>query len=150
MSARPDRHTQRYDRQLRLWNKSGQTALESAHVLLVGASALSSQILKNLVLPGLDTFTICDDARVSQSDVASNFFLSQESVGQFYANELAHFVSELNPATTAHACTKSPSWLLSQEPAFFAAFSLIVCVRQPRNMADSIACLLYTSPSPRD
>lgn len=143
MSARPDRHTQRYDRQLRLWNKSGQTALESAHVLLVGASALSSQILKNLVLPGLGTFTICDDARVSQSDVASNFFLSQESVGQFYANELAHFVSELNPATTAHACTKSPSWLQGQEPAFFAAFSLIVCVRQPRNMADSIADLVW-------
>ena len=107
MTSRPDRHTQRYDRQLRLWNKSGQSSLEAAHVLVVGASSLSSHILKNLVLPGLGSFTVCDDARVSPDDVASNFFLETDSVGASYAEELVRLVRELNPATSAHACTLS-------------------------------------------
>ena len=92
MTSRPDRHTQRYDRQLRLWNKSGQSSLEAAHVRVVGASALSSHILKNLVLPGLGSFTVCDDARVSPDDVASNFFLETDSVAASYADELVRLV----------------------------------------------------------
>ena len=139
MTSRPDRHTQRYDRQLRLWNKSGQSSLESAHVLVVGASALSSHILKNLVLPGLGSFTVCDDARVTPDDVASNFFLETDSVGASYAEELVRLVRELNPATSAHACTKAPAWLLEHEPAFFTHFSLIVCVRQTRSVAEALA-----------
>lgn len=48
----PDAHTQRYDRQLRLWANSGQTALENARILVVGANPTATQLLKNLVLPG--------------------------------------------------------------------------------------------------
>jgi len=150
MTSRPDRHTQRYDRQLRLWNKSGQSSLEAAHVLVVGASSLSSHILKNLVLPGLGSFTVCDDARVSPDDVASNFFLETDSVGASYADELVRLVRELNPATSAHACTKAPAWLLEHEPAFFTQFSLIICVRQPRLLAETLADISWhhTPPIP--
>ena len=150
MTSRPDRHTQRYDRQLRLWNKSGQSSLEAAHVLVVGASSLSSHILKNLVLPGLGSFTVCDDARVSPDDVASNFFLETDSVGASYADELVRLVRELNPATSAHACTKAPAWLLAHEPAFFTQFSLIICVRQTRLLAETLADISWhhTPPIP--
>ncbi|WFD42223.1 hypothetical protein MPSI1_000864 [Malassezia psittaci] len=97
-TTRPDRHTQRYDRQLRLWNKSGQSALENAKVLVVGASPFSSQILKNLVLPGLGHFTILDDKVVNESDVGTNFFLqADESLNRPYAREIATYLAELNP-----------------------------------------------------
>src|SRR5579862_2105628 len=43
----------KYDRQLRLWSANGQSALESSHLLLINASATGTEILKNLVLPGL-------------------------------------------------------------------------------------------------
>src|SRR5258708_31910060 len=36
----------------RLWASSGQRALESSRILVIGSSATSAGILKNLVLPG--------------------------------------------------------------------------------------------------
>ena len=50
----PTDKEKKYDRQLRLWAASGQTALEEAHVLLLnsGSGAVGIETLKNLVLPG--------------------------------------------------------------------------------------------------
>ena len=44
--------TKKYDRQLRLWKAHGQESLETSHVLAIGATAIVSETLKNLVLPG--------------------------------------------------------------------------------------------------
>ena len=82
---------------------SSEAALEHARILVVGASALSGQILKNLVLPGLGGFTVLDDALVTARDIGTNFFLQAgESEGKPYATELARLVAELNPSV-AHA-----------------------------------------------
>lgn len=45
----------KYDRQLRLWAATGQTALENAHILLVnsGSGVAGIETLKNLILPGM-------------------------------------------------------------------------------------------------
>ena len=43
----------KYDRQLRLWSSNGQAALENARLCLINASATGTEILKNLVLPGV-------------------------------------------------------------------------------------------------
>ncbi|WFD46146.1 hypothetical protein GLX27_000775 [Malassezia furfur] len=150
-TARPDRHTQRYDRQLRLWNTSGQAALEHARILVVGASALSGQILKNLVLPGLGGFTVLDDALVTARDIGTNFFLQAgESEGKPYATELARLVAELNPSVAHAGHVESPSALLARDPGFFTQFSLIVCVRQPRDVQERVADLgwHHTPPIP--
>lgn len=96
--SRPDAHTQRYDRQLRLWASSGQASLESAHVLLIGASHLGAQVLKNLILPGIGSFTVLDNQRVGRNDIGNNFFLEPESVGSPRASEVARYLSELNPS----------------------------------------------------
>lgn len=63
----PSEKERRYDRQLRLWAATGQSALESANVLLVnsGGGSMGIEALKNLVLPGsrLKTLrqTFCDN-----------------------------------------------------------------------------------------
>ena len=72
---RPSAHTQRYDRQLRLWASSGQSSLEKSRILVIGASALSAQVLKNLVLPGIGSFVLLDDSIVDGADLGVNFFL---------------------------------------------------------------------------
>jgi NEDD8-activating enzyme E1 regulatory subunit len=43
----------KYDRQLRLWSSNGQEALEKARLCLINATATATEILKNLVLPGV-------------------------------------------------------------------------------------------------
>ena len=53
--------TDKYDRQLRLWGASGQRALGSTLVVLVGSSACGTETLKNLVLPGVGSFLVLDD-----------------------------------------------------------------------------------------
>uniref|UniRef100_A0A8C3JFF4 THIF-type NAD/FAD binding fold domain-containing protein n=1 Tax=Calidris pygmaea TaxID=425635 RepID=A0A8C3JFF4_9CHAR len=64
---------QRYDRQLRLWGDHGQEALESAHVCVINATATGTEILKNLVLPGIGSFTIVDGNLVTGEDVGNKF-----------------------------------------------------------------------------
>ncbi|XP_011923473.1 PREDICTED: NEDD8-activating enzyme E1 regulatory subunit [Cercocebus atys] len=73
---------QKYDRQLRLWGDHGQEALESAHVCLINATATGTEILKNLVLPGIGSFTIIDGNQVSGEDAGNNFFLQRSSIGK--------------------------------------------------------------------
>ncbi|WFD29787.1 hypothetical protein MSPP1_000800 [Malassezia sp. CBS 17886] len=148
-TERPDLHTQRYDRQLRLWNRSGQAALEHANVLVVGASALTGQILKCLVLPGLGAFTVWDDALVSRAEVGANFFLdAAASVGKPYARELARMVAELNGSTKHRAEVQPPHALLERPDTYFATFSLIVCVRQPRTVEEALCELGWRSEPP--
>lgn len=40
----------------RLWGDKGQDALEAAHILLINATAVGCEVLKNLVLPGNPPF----------------------------------------------------------------------------------------------
>ena len=81
----------------RLWAASGQSALESARVLVVSASATSTSILKNLVLPGVGHFTILDPDLVSQEDAGNNFFFEGlDSVDKSRAREAVRLLLELN------------------------------------------------------
>ncbi|KAI6782709.1 NEDD8-activating enzyme E1 regulatory subunit-like protein [Emericellopsis cladophorae] len=89
----------KYDRQLRLWAASGQSALESANILLVnsGCGTVGVETLKNLVLPGIGKFTIADEAKVSDEDLGVNFFLDEGCKGKSRAQCCAEFLTELNP-----------------------------------------------------
>lgn len=51
----PTSKEKKYDRQLRLWAATGQSALEDAHILLInsGSGVAGVEALKNLVLPGI-------------------------------------------------------------------------------------------------
>lgn len=95
----PTAKEKKYDRQLRLWAASGQQALEEAHVLLInhGSGAVGVETLKNLVLPGVGSFTIVDKGKVEEADLGVNFFLEEESLGKGRAQECCRFLEELNP-----------------------------------------------------
>ncbi|KJZ79406.1 hypothetical protein HIM_00875 [Hirsutella minnesotensis 3608] len=95
----PSDKERKYDRQLRLWAASGQSALESAHVLLVnaGSGTVGIETLKNLVLPGIGAFTIADPAVVNESDLGVNFFLDQSCRGKSRAQCCTQLLNELNP-----------------------------------------------------
>lgn len=129
----PSTDEAKYDRQLRLWGSAAQELLESAHVCVVGASALGAETLKNLVLPGVGRFTLIDIAAAepaaSMSDVASNFFVWAEDVaaGRARCDAVAARVLELNDRVMgAGRCVASVEQLLSSGAAYFRQFSLVV------------------------
>jgi NEDD8-activating enzyme E1 regulatory subunit len=80
--------TDKYDRQLRLWGASGQKRLGETTVILIQATAVGCEVLKNLVLPGVGGFVVVDSkinaapssasptiaARHIDLSFASNFF----------------------------------------------------------------------------
>lgn len=95
----PTAKEKKYDRQLRLWGASGQQALEETHILLVnnGSGVTGIEALKNLVLPGIGQFSILDPTVVTEADLGVNFFLEDESLGKFRAEETVRLLQELNP-----------------------------------------------------
>lgn len=90
----------KYDRQVRLWNETGQRKLSWSKVCLINANTLGCETLQNLVLPGVGKVVIVDgQTKVSDSDLASNFFIHEDAsdvrVDQVVAN-----VGLLNPDVT--------------------------------------------------
>lgn len=111
----PTAKEKKYDRQLRLWAASGQEALENAHVLLLnsGPGVVGVEILKNLILPGVGSFTIVDEADVLEEDLGINFFLVEESLGKSRAKETCKYLTELNPDVNGYPVQKVRScWTL--------------------------------------
>jgi hypothetical protein len=111
----PTAKEKKYDRQLRLWAPSGQRALEESHVVLIvpdqgtqgsGSSVAGVETLKNLVLPGIGSFTIADSAVVTEADLGINFFLEADSLGKSRAKECTRLLEELNPDVRGHVVTQ--------------------------------------------
>lgn len=79
---------------------------------MLGASATSTSILKNLVLPGVGHFTILDSAKVTPEDAGNNFFLEgQSSIGKSRAQEAVRLLRELNDSVEGVADESVRPWL---------------------------------------
>ncbi|MDI1486507.1 MAG: hypothetical protein OHK93_005738 [Ramalina farinacea] len=108
-SQAPTAKERKYDRQLRLWAASGQQALENAKILLLnsGPGVVGVETLKNLILPGVGSFTIVDEALVEEEDLGVNFFLTEDSLGKSRAEECTTLLRELNPEVEGHGVRTS-------------------------------------------
>uniref|UniRef100_A0A8C7MJ97 NEDD8-activating enzyme E1 regulatory subunit n=1 Tax=Oncorhynchus kisutch TaxID=8019 RepID=A0A8C7MJ97_ONCKI len=124
MAATKSAKEQKYDRQLRLWGDHGQEELENAHVCLINSTASGTEILKNLVLPGIGAFTIVDGHKVSGEDVGNNFFLNNNSIG------------------------RSPDKLLDNDPEFFHRFTLVIGVQLPESTCLRLGSVLWNANVP--
>ncbi|KAH8096834.1 hypothetical protein BXZ70DRAFT_1031826 [Cristinia sonorae] len=144
--AQPDNKTRRYDRQLRLWAASGQSALESSRTLVISASATATSILKNLVLPGIGHFTLLDPNTVSPADAGNNFFLNgYASIGKNRAEEAVPLLTELNESVDGKASIKSVDELLRTDEGrqWIKDFSLVIAHNLPKDTLESLSSLLW-------
>ena len=121
--------SEKYDRQIRLWGVDGQHDLENANICLLNVTAVGTEILKCLVLPGIGRFTIVDNNLVTTTDLGSNFFLDPDSVGKPKAESACELIQELNPDTVGSYKVEDPIHLLETDPAAFADFTVVVCSR---------------------
>ena len=116
----------RYDRQLRLWGDHGQAALERAHVCVISATATATEILKNIVLPGVGKFTIIDDQKISEEDAGNNFFLNEANIGQLRGQTAKDLLLELNPEVRGDFIDKPIRQFLQDQPDYFRSFNLVI------------------------
>ncbi|KAJ8592559.1 hypothetical protein M405DRAFT_763381 [Rhizopogon salebrosus TDB-379] len=144
IESAPDAKSRRYDRQLRLWATTGQSALESSRVLVISASATSTSILKNLVLPGIGHFTILDHANVSHSDAGNNFFLEgTHSIGKYRAEETVRLLSELNDGVEGSADTRTLKSILESHPEWITSFTIVVAHNLDHSLLRKLSALLW-------
>lgn len=57
----------------RLWGDHGQASLEAAHICVINATGLGTEILKSLVLPGIGAFTIVDGKKITDEDIGAKY-----------------------------------------------------------------------------
>lgn len=132
-SVQPDK-AKKYDRQLRIWGAHGQEALESARICLLTCSPTGSETLKNLVLGGIASFTIVDNATIETADLGNNFFLEKCHVGGSRAQHVCELLKELNEAVTGSYVQESPAELLANQPAFFKDFELVIATQMEESL----------------
>jgi len=138
----------KYDRQLRLWGDHGQAALERARVCLINVTATGTEVLKNLILPGVSSFTIVDAGHVRGEDAGNNFFLSRDSIGKNRAQVAVASLLELNPDVAGDSIDESPSEILRSRPDFFASFDVVVVTRLPTDDLKALARVLWDKSIP--
>lgn len=87
---------QLYNRQEYVVGAEAQKKYGQTDVLILGLSGTGCEIAKNLVLTGVRSVTLCDDAPVTLADLSSLFFASEEDVGKPRAATILNKVGELN------------------------------------------------------
>ncbi|KAL2852881.1 hypothetical protein BJY01DRAFT_81927 [Aspergillus pseudoustus] len=134
-----------YDRQIRLWGVQAQEKLRSANILLITFKALANEVAKNLVLAGIGSLTIVDDAIVTEEDLAAQFFINQDCVGQNRAQAAAPAVRSMNPRVQLHIDTDN---VANKPPEFFAQFDVTIATELSFSMYASInaACRIAGRP----
>lgn len=138
----------RYDRQLRLWGDHGQVCLEAAKICLINATATGTEILKNLVLPGIGSFTIVDGNKVTGADVGNNFFLTKDSIGMSRAQITTDLLMELNEEVSGDFVEELPEKLLENNQEFFNRFNLVIATNLQEKPLLQLATLLEASEIP--
>ena len=132
-----------------MWAASGQAALESARVLVISASATSTSILKNLVLPGIGHFTILDPANATPADAGNNFFLNgHASVGKSRATEVVALLKELNDSVEGAADVRRLEDVLASEEGreWVRGFSLVIAHNLQKDTLAKLSELLWQDP----
>jgi len=100
-------------------------------VLLAGCSAVGTETLKNLILPGIGEFTTLDSAAITALDVSSNFFVEPSHVGSSRAQTVCELLQDLNPDTKGHFDTRNIDEIIGSERDYFRRFGLIVAANLP-------------------
>ena len=144
----PSEKSTRYDRQLRLWGDHGQSLLESSHVCLINATATGTEILKNLILPGIGAFTIVDANVASVSDLGVNFFVSSDYMGKSKSQVTMNFLQELNMDVKGNFIDDDFESLLSTDNNFFSQFSLVIASDLQESSLSKLSAILWKSCIP--
>ncbi|EGC29585.1 hypothetical protein DICPUDRAFT_158804 [Dictyostelium purpureum] len=101
-----EKEAQIYDRGIRLWGVDAQTKLRQSKVLFIGINSLMSEIIKNVVLVGVDKVELVEDALATYDKLACNLFLSEDSIGKTVVSEAIQKINSLNPLVTVDSTDK--------------------------------------------
>ena len=125
----------RYDRGIRVWGTHGQAVMEKARICLLNAGPTGSEALKNLVLGGIQSFTIVDGQKVQPVDLGNNYLVTASGLVTPRAQCVTECLKELNETVTGSYVEEDPASLISNNPDFFSSFDLVIGTQLPYSVA---------------
>lgn len=146
MSVVSEKHV-RYDRQLRLWGDHGQALLEEARLCLINATATGTEILKNLILSGVASFTVVDNAKVTTQDLTSNFFVTRKHIHKSRAETVVRLLQGLNDVKGDYI-EEDIEDVLNTNPDFFKQFTVVITTSLHQATLSRVARILWSCSIP--
>lgn len=106
---------------------AAQLRLQAAKVLLVNLSGVGTEVVKNLVLGGINSIEILDDSVIKEHDFAAQFFLPNDLsvVGQVKLPHVIDRIKELNHRVNLSINTSGTDTMLNRSD-YLKSFDLIV------------------------
>ena len=95
-----------YSRQIYVLGLDAMKRLASSSVLISGMGGLGVEIAKNVILAGVQSVTIHDTRKAEIRDLASNFYLTEKSIGKNRALESLTQLAGLNDYVSVEAKTE--------------------------------------------
>lgn len=92
-----DIDTDRYDRSIRAFGKTGQAELADAHVTVVGAGGLGSMAAEQLARLGIGELTLVDPDIVEESNLPRIYGAADHHVGRPKVDVVAQHLWKVNP-----------------------------------------------------
>ncbi|XP_075741766.1 ubiquitin-like modifier-activating enzyme 1 [Rhipicephalus microplus] len=114
-----------YSRQLYVLGRDAMVRLAQSDVLIVGMGGLGVEIAKNVVLAGVKSVTIYDEQVCTGVDLSSQYFLSEEAIGENRAIMCEAPLAQLNQ----HGQVKAHTQPLSKD--FVRKFTVVVLTEVP-------------------
>ncbi|XP_054930262.1 ubiquitin-like modifier-activating enzyme 1 [Dermacentor andersoni] len=114
-----------YSRQLYVLGRDAMLRMAQSDVLISGMGGLGVEIAKNVVLGGVKSVTIHDTAVCTRDDLSSQYYLSEENLGENRASASEPWLTRLNQYVCVNTYTKPLS------PDFVQKFSVVVLTETP-------------------
>jgi len=94
-----------YSRQLYVLGHDAMRRMASSDVLISGLGGLGVEVAKNVILGGVKSVTLHDEALCTIADLSSQFYLTEDDIGKNRAEASLQQLSELNTYVPTQAYT---------------------------------------------
>lgn len=94
-----------YSRQLYVLGHDAMRRMASSDVLISGLGGLGVEVAKNVILAGVKSVTLHDEALCTVADLSSQFYVSESDIGKNRAEVCCQQLSELNTYVPTRAHT---------------------------------------------
>jgi ubiquitin-activating enzyme E1 len=132
-----------YSRQIGAYGVETMKNLTKLRVLVIGARGVGIETAKNMILAGPAVVTIYDNHRVEIIDLGTNFFFTEEKVGQVRSLACVDDLAQLNPFVEVSAYEGE----ISED--FLSTFgTVIVTDNTPREHLFKWSAFCHSRPTP--
>lgn len=100
-------------------------------------------MIKNLILPGIGSFTIIDGSIVTEEDLGTNFYVDKDAIGLSKSECCTRLLQELNPDVSGDFLDDSIDSMIETRSQYFQSFDVVVASNLKESTLKNLSSLLW-------